>query len=173
MGDGPLTAEMPAEGDQRRATLEWRIWPAKQRPVVGLLVGGVLLVSVWFIVDVTDSLIAGVAGTAFFIYALRKFFFPVRYRIDENGVYGWDILYKNAYSWAEIRRLKSEADGASFSKRAQPGLFDEYWQINIDWGGHRNEGERLIALYWPLAHSVAPSTAQPSREKVEGACGPG
>lgn len=173
MGDGPLTAGRTSNGEEPRATLEWRIWHAKERPLVAFLVGIVLLGSAWFIVVVTDSPIAGMAGGMFLVYALRTFFFPVRYRIDEKGVYERDILRKNAFSWGEIRRIKSEADGASFSKRAQPGLFAEYWEVTVEWEGHQAKGERLIALYWPLAESAPWTSAQPTPEEVEGICGPG
>ena len=173
MGDGPITAELPVDDDWPRAIIEWRIWHAKERPLVAFLVGIVLLAPAWFIVEVTDSAIAGMAGGMFLVYALRTFFFPVRYRIEEKGVYERDILHKNAFSWGEILRIESEADGASFSKRAEPGMFAEFWEISVEWGNRRVEGERLIALYWPLSESVAWSTAQPTPEEVEGACGLG
>jgi hypothetical protein len=127
--------------DASEATvLEWRVHLFRsERPyrsviavsaVVTALAGGWVFIQDPFVL------------TAYFIilfFALGEFFFPVKYRITNKGVYKFAWIGPRFMDWKRIKRAYKNEFGVKLSIFSEPSPFESFRGLFIRFGENRDE----------------------------------
>ena len=96
-----MASDQPAE-QEAGERLEWRVWPAAQRPVlsvgVGLVALGFCAAAVWSFQNAGFGLI----GLIVLFAVLQAHYLPSRYRLDQEGI-AIRGLWRGEWKWAAVR----------------------------------------------------------------------
>ncbi|MFQ5653776.1 MAG: PH domain-containing protein, partial [Planctomycetota bacterium] len=79
------------------------------------------------------------ALAALLVLALNRFYFPSRFRIDDEGITARYTLRRQRCRWSEVRRFRHDERGAWLTPRSRPSRLDAYRGMHILFGRHREE----------------------------------
>lgn len=133
--------------EQPPPVLRWRIWPAVDRWYYGLAALLAWLVATYTIWDITDRwYLALPAGAVLFVAAWR-FFLPVYYELNRDGVthsvFGW----RRCIPWNEIRRYEADRQGVWLSPFSDACPWDVFQGHYLPWGERGDEVLERIHYY--------------------------
>lgn len=135
----------------------WRAHPARERPAAAVLAVGVigafsacawiLMQSPWW-----SLLAAGV-----FVLVLRRFFFPSRFEVDDEGVTARYPMSTRRIRWADVRGFGLGNSGGTLSTRSRPSVFGPNRSISLIFSP--GEAPRVLPV---IRARVAGSETRPS-----------
>ena len=126
-------------------SIEWRVHPARDRPMMGGIVLAIILVlsvlaGVW-----TRVWFWGVFSFLVLFLSLEPFYFPTRFRLEEKGLTVVRRFSKSEREWKIFRRCELDLDGITLSPYRKRGFMDPYRSIRIRFGGmNRDEVARFV-----------------------------
>ncbi|MCC6158896.1 MAG: hypothetical protein IT350_12660 [Deltaproteobacteria bacterium] len=131
--------------------LEWRSWPAAERPRTWLVaapvcagaVGAVWLLTrdVWWVAGAATLLAIG----------LREYLAPVRYRLDAKGATVTYWLWSRHLGWNRVRRVSLERTGVFLSPFAAPSRIENHRGMHLRYSGNRDAVAAAINRFRPSA----------------------
>ena len=92
----------------------------------------------------TGHAVAGVAGSTVLLFALRYFYFPTRFEVDERGVAARCLGPPTRLPWPRLRRFRYDDSGGFLSTRSRPSLLDSFTGLHLTWGVEKEEAVKLI-----------------------------
>ncbi|MCP3905709.1 MAG: hypothetical protein GY715_18950 [Planctomycetes bacterium] len=139
------------------AEFAWKAHPAREHAgraaaavvviaALGVL-AAVLMTSPWW----------ALLTTAIMLLTLNRFFFPSRFRIDDEGITASYPLRSQRFRWVEGRRFVHGAEAGLLSTRARAARFEPRGSMHVLFGSHRDSViERIRAhLQGPNPPEVA------------------
>jgi hypothetical protein len=124
-------------------SLEWKVWPAKERPLLsfGLIV---FLFAIW--VSVGYFYREGVwvlLAIVLLSGAVAPFFVITRYRLDEEGVSIKRYVTTMKKRWGELRSYYPDKNGVLVSPFVKPSRLENFRGVYLRFGGNR---EKVLAV---------------------------
>ncbi len=124
-------------------SLEWKVWPAKERPLLsfGLIV---FLFAIWVAVGYFYR--EGVWVLLAFVLlsgAVAPYFVITRYRLDEEGVSIKRYVTTMKKRWEELRSYYPDKNGVLVSPFAKPSRLENFRGVYLRFGGNR---EKVLAV---------------------------
>jgi hypothetical protein len=123
--------------DSAPDVLSWRVHPARERRGAALFALLVMALTAALCGELMQSLWWILLAFAVPFAALRRFFLPSEYRIDEHGVTARLLWSRQHYPWDDIRRLVCDARGGFLSTRRQGSLLDLFRGMHLVFGDNR------------------------------------
>lgn len=156
---------MTAPHEHSTEPVEWTSHPARQRPR-----DAVMAVFVVMMVAGAAGIFGGGSGWAVLavvvlLLALNRFFFPSRFKIDEQGITASYPIRRQKLKWNRVRRFIHDDNGGYLSTRARRSWTDAYRGMHIQFGDDRRGIIDLINAKVAEAQrrreSDEPATPQP------------
>lgn len=113
------------------AVLSWRVHPARQRPAATVAALSVVATITGLTIHLMGSVWWGFLPALFLLLTLQRFFLPTKYRLDEEGVSMRAAFTSATLRWDEIRRFRSDEEGAYLSRRSRPSPFDSFQGLHL------------------------------------------
>jgi hypothetical protein len=127
--------------------VRWRSWPMVDSPLWTLIVL-VGLVAVWLgVQQQTDSPQLASLSAGAIVLAMWKFFLPVTYELNGQGVHRWILGRHRRVLWATILAHQTCSSGVLLLPCADASPIDALRGLFVPWGAHRDEVARLIAYH--------------------------
>jgi hypothetical protein len=127
--------------------MAWTVHPVKERPRLGLLVGGIILamsVASWLW---TRSGFWPLFCLLVLFLSLESFFFPTRFTLEDGKLIVHRRFSRNEREWSIFRRCQVDRDGMTLSPYRKPTFMDGYRSIRIRWGSV--DREQVVAFVRP------------------------
>lgn len=130
--------------------LIWRIWPLEEGgPTAWLLacmLGGAMLLAGWQ----TQSALWAVAVGAVLAAAGWRYFVPVHYEANAQGVFQTAFGRRQRISWRSIGRVEIGHDGVLLAPASGP--LGTLRGVYLPWGSHRAELLAIMDYYLQQFH---------------------
>ncbi len=127
--------------------VRWRSWPLRDGPatatavLLGLAAAGV---GVWRLTGQIHLALLAVAALAL---AMWRFFVPVSFELNTEGVSHWLFGRHRRVSWKEIRSFRVCSSGVLLLPRADPCPLDAFRGLYLPWGKHPDEVMAQVRYY--------------------------
>jgi hypothetical protein len=117
----------------------WRSWPLRENPAraAAVIAGLVALASA--VAAIAGSVTLTILATAAMLIALWRFFLPVTFEVNEDGVQ--QMLFSRGYRlpWQAIRYYRPARRGVLLVPRGQRTEMAPFGSLYLPWDGHRAE----------------------------------
>jgi len=132
--------------------LAWQSWPLREHPVGALLVL-VLLAAVGVGVEfVTSALHLAALAVAAASLAMWRFFLPVAFELNPDGVDQWLFGRHRRIPWVAIRRHEVCPAGVLLLPFSDRSPLDALRGMYVPWGDHREEVLFQVRYYLNRPH---------------------
>jgi hypothetical protein len=123
---GEDSASETTQGDESSDSLDWVVHPLKRKPLVSVLVT-VFILLCGLIVNWSTGMqwFAGLAMVIVFA-SLAKFYFPTRYRLDENGITIKTTTQTLKKEWSLYRTFYRDRNGLLLSPFTAPSRLENF-----------------------------------------------
>jgi len=152
-------------------TLEWSVWPARDRPwaaavlLLSLLVLGVL------VAQGTGDRLLGVAAPMFVLVSVGSLIARTHYRLTGEAIEVRALGVSRARPWGEMRRATLDRDGIFLSPFEKRSWLEAYRGVRLPFGGNRDQVLAFVEAKLPV--SVEAGGGEPGRRgKGRRASGP-
>jgi hypothetical protein len=138
------------EGAERPETLEWTVWPARERPwaaavlLVSLAVLGIL------IAQGTGDGVLGVAAPLFVLVSVGSFIAKTRYRLTPDTIEVKSLGVSRARPWGEMRRATVDPGGVFLSPFEKRSWLEAYRGVRLPFGGNRDQVVAFVEAKLPV-----------------------
>jgi len=120
-------------------TLDWISHPAFEEPWRNLIVLFFLIVTALALWLGTGSINWAVLGVIALLFAVRQWFIPTHYRLDEQGVQVRVLCWRRRKNWSAIKRASTDRNGVLLSAFAQPSRLDAFRGMFLRFSGNREQ----------------------------------
>lgn len=127
--------------------LSWISHPAKEEPRRNWIVVFFLLLTVAALWIATRSGYWVALGVIFLLVAIRQWFIPTTYRLDEIGAEIRFLFYRRQKNWADIKRLSSDRKGVLLSPFPFPSRLESFRGLYLRFSGNRAEVLDFLARH--------------------------
>ena len=125
--------------DDPPSSLSWRSWPLGQN----ILGGSILLISLSVagmgVHFVTGQIHLALLAAAVLAIALWRFFLPVAFELNADGVNQWLFGRHKLIPWRAIRRYEVYSSGVLLLPFYDGCVMDAFRGLHLPWGDHRDE----------------------------------
>lgn len=118
--------------------LEWRSWPAVERPRTVLVAAPVCAGAACAVWLLTRDGWWAAGAAALLAIGLREYLAPVRYRLDARGATITYWLWSRHLGWDRVRRVSLERGGAFLSPFATPSRIENHRGMYLRYSGNRD-----------------------------------
>ncbi|MGC1275350.1 MAG: hypothetical protein WBC44_16710 [Planctomycetaceae bacterium] len=152
----PVSTRLP-ERATPASGLAWTVHPARRSlpklvaAVAATLAAGVLAAMI------AESAAVGLLSVALLVLSLRRFYFPTRTIVAEDGVAVRCLGLETRRSWDRLNRFRYDEHGAFLSTRARPSALDVLTGLHLTWGGDREQAVAFIERRLPSPHGALSS----------------
>jgi hypothetical protein len=132
-------------------TLEWSVWPARDRPwaaavlLLSLLVLGVL------IAEGTGDRVLGVAAPLFILVSVGSFIARTKYRLTSESIEVRTLGVSRARPWGEMRRATLDRGGIFLSPFERRSWLEAYRGVRLPFGGNRDQVLAFVETKLPVS----------------------
>jgi len=116
----------------------WRSWPLRESPWRSLGVGGGLCALAVVVGMMTGSVLLGGLIALAMAIALWRFFLPVWFEINEQGVEQSLFLRRHRLPWQSIRYFRRCRAGVLLVPRGQRSEMATFHAVYVPWNGCRD-----------------------------------
>jgi hypothetical protein len=115
----------------------WQAHPARER--VGQALAVVFLISALGFLSalLMGSPWWGILAAGLMVLGLNRFFFPSRFRIDEEGITAEFPMRSRRFAWVELQRFAHGPRGGYLSSRSRPSRLEGRRGLHILFGEAR------------------------------------
>ena len=145
------TREPRGVAPEARASLEWSVWPARDRPwaaavlLVSLMVLGVL------IAQATGDTVLGLAAPVFLLASVGSFIARTEYRLTPESIEVRTLGVARARPWAEMRRATADRNGIFLSPFEKRSWLEAYRGVRLPFGGNRDQVVAFVESKLPVS----------------------
>ncbi|HEY2924595.1 MAG TPA: hypothetical protein VGJ98_06470 [Candidatus Eisenbacteria bacterium] len=132
-------------------TLEWSVWPARDRPwaaLVLLLSLGVLGV---LIAQGTGDTVLGIAAPVFILASVGSFIAKTEYRLTSESIEVRTLGVSRARPWGEMRRAIVDRHGVFLSPFEKRSWLEAYRGVRLSFGGNRDQVVAFVESKLPVS----------------------
>jgi hypothetical protein len=146
-------------------TLEWSVWPARERPwaaavlLVSLLVLGVL------VAQGTGDRVLGIAAPLFVLGSVGSFIARTHYRLTNETIEVKALGVARARPWSEMRRAILDRGGVFLSPFEKRSWLEAYRGVRLPFGGNRDQVVAFVETKLPVADGGREAKAQAARPR--------
>lgn len=119
--------------------LAWTSWPVRDRAGTLWLILPVCVAALGAVYIFAGELFWVVCGALLLGLGLREYFFPVRYRMDPEGVTIHFWLWTRHRPWSEIKRVAPSRHGVFLSPFPRPNRLENHRGLFLRFAGNRRE----------------------------------
>ena len=120
-------------------SIQWRVWPLAESLPAAVLVSAGLLGGGAAVRWVTGQTHLALVAVAVLAIALWRFFLPVWFELNSEGVSQWVFGRPRRIAWRKIRRYEVCSSGVLLLPRADARPLDVCRGLYLPWGKHRSE----------------------------------
>jgi hypothetical protein len=130
--------------EQPPAALRWRVWPAAGSAVGTSLVAASLLLAAVAIHLLCGRLLLTLVAMAALLAAAWRFFLPVVFELNEEGVNQWVFGRHNCIPWRAVAGYEIRAAGVLLRRRKDTSAMAAFRGLYVPWTAHRDEVLRHV-----------------------------
>jgi hypothetical protein len=144
------TREAGVPAEDARETLEWSVWPARDRPWAAAVLLASLLVLGVLIAEGTGDKVLGVAAPAFILVSVGSFIARTRYRLTSESIEVRTLGVARARPWGEMRRATVDRGGVFLSPFEKRSWLEAYRGVRLPFGGNRDQVVAFVETKLPV-----------------------
>jgi len=137
--------------EQPASALEWTSHLFARNPVKGTIpiaITALFCVIVWFTFQIW--LYVALSAVVLF-FSMARFYFPVQYRLDDEGVRIRFLGREKSRPWSDFRNVYVHKDGMYLAPFEQPSRLDAFRGIGLNFGENRDEVVSFVKARLKLA----------------------
>jgi len=142
----------PSRADNPPPALSWRCWPIREHPMGTLIVLAGLAAAALGVRWLTDQTHLALLAVGALALALRRFFLPVVFELNPEGVQQWLFGRHRRIPWTVIRRYEVCPAGVLLLPFADRSAMDAFRGLYLPWGSHRDEILFQVRYYLDRPH---------------------
>ena len=131
-------------------TLEWSVWPARDRPWAAVVLLASLAVLGVLIAQGTGDRMLGVAAPLFILGSVGSFIARTRYRLTSESIEVRALGVSRARPWGEMRRATVDRDGVFLSPFEKRSWLEAYRGVRLPFGGNRDQVVAFVETKLPV-----------------------
>lgn len=137
----PSTSELSQASwtDEPPPLVRWRSWPLRDNPLVGVLILAGVLVAGMYVFRASTQLHLAVGAAAVLAVAGWRFFVPVTFELNSEGVHQWVFGRHRRIPWTEIRKHRIFPSGTLLLPYEREAPIDVLHGLFLPWGRRREE----------------------------------
>ncbi len=120
-------------------TLEWSVWPARERPWAAAVLLASLAVLGVLIAQGTGDRVLGVAAPVFILVSVGSFIAKTHYRLTPESIEVRALGVARARPWTEMRRATVDRGGVFLSPFEKRSWLEAYRGVRLPFGGNRDQ----------------------------------
>jgi hypothetical protein len=133
--------------DEPPPLVRWRSWPLRDNlPVAALALAG-LVAAGMLVYWQTDRLHLAAGAVAVLAAAAWRFFVPVTFELNAEGVHQWVFRRHRKVPWSEIRRHRIFPTGVLLLPHEKSPPIDVMHGLFLPWSRRRDEIRTLLSYY--------------------------
>jgi hypothetical protein len=145
-----VTREAGVPAEDARETLEWSVWPARDRPWAAAVLLASLLVLGVLIAEGTGDRVLGVAAPAFILVSVGSFVARTHYRLTSESIEVRALGVSRARPWGEMRRATLDRGGIFLSPFEKRSWLEAYRGVRLPFGGNRDQVVAFVETKLPV-----------------------
>jgi len=125
--------------DEKNSSLEWSSHLISQYPAKGVIlisITALFTILMWIIFQ--HWLYPAITAVVLFLSTMR-FYFPVRYRLGEDGVRRRFLGIEKFRSWSDFRNVYVHRDGLFLAPFEKPSKLDSFRGVGINYDHNKDE----------------------------------
>jgi hypothetical protein len=119
--------------------LRWRSWPLREDLLAALILLIILAVIGLGVRWLTGRTELGLLASCVFLVAMWRYFLPVSFELNSDGVNQWVLGRHRRIPWKLIRQYKVCSRGVLLLPHADYRPVDALRGLYLPWGEHRDE----------------------------------
>ncbi len=151
-------------------TLEWSVWPARERPwAAGVLLASLAVLGALIALGTGDRVL-GVAAPAFVLVSVGSFISRTRYRLTSESIEVKALGVSRARPWGEMRRATVDRNGVFLSPFEKRSWLEAYRGVRLPFGGNRDQVVAFVETKLPVTveDGGAPGSGRKGRARRSG-----
>ena len=120
-------------------TLEWSVWPARERPWAAAVLLASLAVLGVLIAQGTGDRVLGLAAPVFILISVGSFIARTHYRLTAESIEVRALGVSRARPWGEMRRATVDRGGVFLSPFERRNWLEAYRGVRLPFGGNRDQ----------------------------------
>ena len=133
--------------DEPPPLVRWRRWPVRDNFLAGALAIFGLIGAGAFVYWQTDKLHLAIGAAAVLVVASWRFFVPVTFELNAEGVHQWIWGRHRRIPWSEIRRHQVFSSGVLLLPYEEGSPIEIMQGVFLPWGLRRDEVMAQIRYY--------------------------
>jgi hypothetical protein len=124
--------------DEKSSSLEWSSHLISQYPAKGVILIAITVlftILMWILFE--HWLYPVISAVVLFLSTMR-YYFPVRYRLGEDGVRRWFLGFEKFRPWTDFRNVYVHKDGLFLAPFEKPSRLDAFRGLGINFGQNRD-----------------------------------
>jgi len=142
-----IASETPAA----RGTLEWSVWPARERPWAAAVLLASLAVLGVLIAQGTGDRVLGMAAPVFILLSVGSFIAKTHYRLTPESIEVRALGVSRARPWGEMRRATVDRGGVFLSPFEKRSWLEAYRGVRLPFGGNRDQVVAFVETKLPVS----------------------
>ena len=150
-------------------TLEWSVWPARERPWAAAVLLASLLVLGVLVAQGTGDKVLGIAAPLIVLGSVGSFIARTRYRLTKETIEVQALGVARARPWSEMRRATVDRVGVFLSPFEKPSWLEGYRGIRLPFGGNRDQVVAFVETKLPVVADGGEAKGRAKRPRGTGA----
>ena len=131
-------------------TLEWSVWPARERPWAAAVLLASLAVLGVLIAQGTGDRVLGIAAPLFVLGSVGSFVAKTHYTLTPETIEVRALGVARARPWSEMRRATVDRGGVFLSPFEKRSWLEAYRGVRLPFGGNRDQVVAFVEAKLPV-----------------------
>ena len=131
-------------------TLEWSVWPARERPWAAAVLLASLAVLGVLVAQGTGDRVLGIAAPLFVLGSVGSFVARTHYRLTPETIEVRALGVARARPWTEMRRATVDRGGVFLSPFEKRSWLEAYRGVRLPFGGNRDQVVAFVEAKLPV-----------------------
>lgn len=125
--------------DDKSSSLEWSSHLMSQYPAKGVILAIVTVLFCVLMWILFEHWLYPVLTAIILFLSTMKFYFPMRYRLDADGVRRWHAGFEKFRPWSDFRNIYVHRDGLFLAPFEKPSRLDSFRGLYLTYRDNRDE----------------------------------
>lgn len=125
--------------DDKSSSLEWSSHLMSQYPAKGVILAIVTVLFCVLMWILFEHWLYPVLTAIILFLSTMKFYFPMRYRLDADGVRRWHVGFEKFRPWSDFRNIYVHRDGLFLAPFEKPSRLDSFRGLYLTYRDNRDE----------------------------------
>jgi len=131
-------------------TLEWSVWPARDRPWAAAVLLASLAVLGVLVAQGTGDRVLGIAAPLFILGSVGSFVAKTHYKLTAETIEVRALGVARARPWTEMRRATVDRGGVFLSPFEKRSWLEAYRGVRLPFGGNRDQVVAFVEAKLPV-----------------------